>query len=89
MGAPTSPSSSKSTSWPSSLQEAGSEVVMANYFHVALTGSARSWLMNLPLNSISLWEGLCRQFISNFDGSYHRPGVKDDLCTIQQYPNNS
>ena len=25
----------------------GSEKVMANYFHVALRGSARSWLMNL------------------------------------------
>jgi hypothetical protein len=30
----------------------GNEVVMANYFSVALTGLARSWLMNLPHDSI-------------------------------------
>jgi hypothetical protein len=30
------------------LTAGGNEVVMANYFPVALTGIARSWLMNLP-----------------------------------------
>jgi hypothetical protein len=26
----------------------GDEAIMANYFPIALTGSTRSWLMNLP-----------------------------------------
>jgi hypothetical protein len=30
----------------------GDTVVMASYFHVALTGPARTWLMNLTLGSI-------------------------------------
>jgi hypothetical protein len=30
------------------LATAGNEAVMANYFSIALTGTARSWLMNLP-----------------------------------------
>jgi hypothetical protein len=30
------------------LTAGGNEAVMANYFPVALTGMARSWLMNLP-----------------------------------------
>jgi hypothetical protein len=34
------------------------EVVMTNYFPVALTGTAQSWLMNLPQGSLSSWEEL-------------------------------
>jgi hypothetical protein len=30
----------------------GDTVVMATYFHVALSGPARTWLMNLTLGSI-------------------------------------
>jgi hypothetical protein len=30
------------------LAAGGNEAVMANYFPVALMGTARSWLMNLP-----------------------------------------
>jgi hypothetical protein len=30
------------------LTAVGDEAVMANYFSVDLTGTARSWLMNLP-----------------------------------------
>jgi hypothetical protein len=30
------------------LAAGGNEAIMANYFPVALTGTARSWLMNLP-----------------------------------------
>ena len=37
----------------------GTPKVMANYFPTALTGSARSWLMNLPAASICSWEDLC------------------------------
>jgi hypothetical protein len=34
------------------LTTEGNEVIMANYFPVALTGMARSWLMNLPPGSL-------------------------------------
>jgi hypothetical protein len=30
----------------------GNDTVMASYFHIALTGPARTWLMNLTLGSI-------------------------------------
>ena len=65
------------------LAAGGNEAVMANYFHVALTGSARSWLMNLPHESIYSWGELCRQFMANFESSYSRPGVEVDLHAMQ------
>jgi hypothetical protein len=30
----------------------GNTIVMATYFHVALSGPARTWLMNLPPGSV-------------------------------------
>jgi hypothetical protein len=48
------------------LAARGNEVVMANYFPVALTGTAQSWLMNLPPGYLYSWEELCRQFMANF-----------------------
>jgi len=33
----------------------GNDAVMASYFHVALTGPARTWLMNLTPGSIQTW----------------------------------
>jgi hypothetical protein len=43
---------------------------MASYFHVALTGSARTWLMNLTPGSIYSWEELCAWFTTNFASAY-------------------
>jgi hypothetical protein len=40
----------------------GNDAVMATYFHVALTGPARTWLMNLTPGSIQSWGELCAQF---------------------------
>src|SRR5438128_7803639 len=57
---------------------------MANYFSTALTGSARSWLMNLPEASICSWEDLCDQFVANFQGTSAQPGEEDDLYQVQQ-----
>jgi hypothetical protein len=37
----------------------GNIAVMATYFHVALSGPARTWLMNLAPGSIYSWEELC------------------------------
>jgi hypothetical protein len=57
---------------------------VANYFPVDLTGTARSWLMNLPEGTLHSWLELCRQFTANFESAYARPGNETDLHTIQQ-----
>jgi hypothetical protein len=48
----------------------GNDAVMASYFHVALTGLARTWLMNLTPGSIQSWGELCAQFMANFASAY-------------------
>jgi hypothetical protein len=42
------------------LATGGDEVIMANYFPIALTGTTRSWLMNLPKGTLDSWPELCR-----------------------------
>jgi hypothetical protein len=44
----------------------GDDQVMTNFLHTALTGAARSWLINLPEGSIYSWDQLCAMFIRNF-----------------------
>jgi hypothetical protein len=68
------------------LAAGGIETIMANYFLVALTGMARSWLMNLPEGSLDSWSELCHQFTTNFESAYARPGNETDLHAIQQHP---
>jgi hypothetical protein len=46
---------------------------MTNYFPVALTGTARSWLMNLPEGTIDSWSELCRQFTTNLASEEGEP----------------
>jgi hypothetical protein len=48
----------------------GDTAVMATYFHVALSGPARTWLMNLASRSIYSWEELYAQFTVNFASAY-------------------
>jgi hypothetical protein len=48
----------------------GDTAVMATYFHVALSGPARTWLMNLTPGSIYSWKDLCARFIANFASAY-------------------
>jgi hypothetical protein len=51
------------------LAAGGNEAVMANYFPVALTGMARSWLTNLLEGTLHSWSELCRQFMANFESA--------------------
>jgi hypothetical protein len=44
----------------------GDDRVKANFLPTALTGAARSWLINLPKRSVTLWDQLCAMFIRNF-----------------------
>jgi hypothetical protein len=41
------------------LAAGGNEAIMINYFPVALMGTARSWLMNLPEGTLDSWSELC------------------------------
>jgi hypothetical protein len=62
------------------------DAVMASYFHVALTGPARTWLMNLTPGSIQFWGELCAQFTANFASAYQQHGVEAHLHVVRQQP---
>jgi hypothetical protein len=64
----------------------GDTAVMATYFHVALSGPARTWLMNLTPGSIYSWEELCTRFTANFASAYQQHGVEAHLHAVRQEP---
>ena len=57
----------------------GSPNAMANFLPVVLSPTVQDWLTGLPENSIDSWGDLCTTFISNFQGTYEKPGVDWDL----------
>jgi hypothetical protein len=68
------------------LAAGGNEAVMAKYFPIALTGMARSWIMNLLKGTLYSWSELYRSFMANFESAYARSGNETDLHAIQQRP---
>jgi hypothetical protein len=64
----------------------GNTAVMATYFHVALSGLARTWLMNLAPGSIYSWEELYAWFTANFASAYQQHGVEAHLHAVRQEP---
>jgi hypothetical protein len=64
----------------------GNTTVMATYFHVALSGPAQTWLMNLTLGSVYSWEELCARFVANFASAYQQHGVEAHLHAVRQEP---
>jgi hypothetical protein len=64
----------------------GDTAVMATYFHVALFGPARTWLMNLAPGSIYSWEELCMRFTANFASAYQQHGLEAHLHVVRQEP---
>ena len=64
----------------------GNGAVMASYFHVALTGPARTWLMNLTPGTIQYWEELCAGLTANFASAYQQHGVEAHLHAVRQKP---
>jgi hypothetical protein len=64
----------------------GDTTVLATYFHVALSGLARTWLMNQAPGSICSWEELCAWFMANFASAYQRHGVEAHLHAVRQEP---
>jgi hypothetical protein len=61
----------------------GNTTVMASYFHVALTGPARTWLMNLTPGSVYCWEELCARFTANFASAYQQHGMEAHLHAVR------
>jgi hypothetical protein len=64
----------------------GDTAVMATYFHVALSGPAWTWLMNLTPGSIYSWEELYARFTTNFASAYQQHGVEAHLHIVRQEP---
>jgi hypothetical protein len=64
----------------------GNTVVMASYFHVAMTEPARTWLMNLTPGSVYSWEELYARFTANFASAYQQHGVEAHLHAVRQEP---
>ena len=56
----------------------GDEIAMM-HLPLMLEGLARTWLNQLPPNSIWVWEDLVRVFVKNFEGTYKRPGGLTEL----------
>jgi hypothetical protein len=56
---------------------------MATYFHIALSGPAQTWLMNLTSGSIYSWEELCARFTANFASAYQQHGVEAHLHALR------
>ncbi|KAK1694350.1 hypothetical protein QYE76_011047 [Lolium multiflorum] len=54
-----------------------------------LLGSARTWLNNLPAGSINGWLDFEEAFISNFSGTYRRPGRPQQLEMCKQGPDET
>ena len=64
----------------------GDEKVMANLFPMALKDGAHSWLLNLPVGSISSWGKMPKRFVANFQRTRDRPPAAGDLRRIKQQP---
>jgi hypothetical protein len=62
----------------------GDDRVKANFLPTALTGTVRSWLINLPEGSITSWDQLCAMFIENFQGTYEHPSTAETAKTVRQ-----
>jgi hypothetical protein len=45
--------------------------------------------MHLPPYSISSWANLWQQFVANFQGTYKRHAIEDDLHALTQNPGKS
>jgi hypothetical protein len=64
----------------------GNIAVMATYFHVALSGPARTWLMNLTPGLVYSWEELYARFVANFASAYQQHSVEAHLHAVRQEP---
>ena len=59
---------------------------MAKWLPMALKDGMRSWLLNLPEESVDSWSDLCELFVANFRGLHDRPLSINDLWRMKQRP---
>ena len=62
----------------------GNKHVAIRYTPFMLQGSARTWLNNLPANSINTWLNFHDAFVHNFTSTYKRPGRPRQLALCVQ-----
>src|SRR4051812_4957354 len=60
------------------------DAACAKYFTMMLEGTTRTWLKNLPANSIGSWAELRAQFIQNFKDTCKQPMSIVDLAACVQ-----
>ena len=53
---------------------------------MALKDGPRTWLLNLPPDTISSWDEMCDRFVANFQGTRDRSPAGGDLHCIKQQP---
>ena len=58
--------------------------VLGNYFPLAHQPNVMSWLMHLPVDSISSWSDMCQDFVGAFTRGHQAPGQASDLHVIPQ-----
>ena len=56
------------------------DTTCAKYFTMMLEGTTRTWLKNLPANSIGSWADLRARFIQNFKDTCKQPMSIVDLA---------
>jgi hypothetical protein len=72
----------------------GDQRVMANWFPMALKDTPRTWLMNLPHESVTSWKDLYWQFVANFIPRTSAPPRRTILrrcisTTVRHFDNTS
>ena len=65
------------------------EAACAKYFTMMLEGIARTWLKNMPANSIGSWDQLKARFIANVKDTCKQPMSIVDLDACVQGENES
>ena len=71
---------------PSIKAASSNKKIMVNWFPMALKDGACSWLLDLPVGSVSSWEEMRSRFIANFQGTRDYPPTVGDLRRVKQQP---
>nr|CAB3446762.1 unnamed protein product [Digitaria exilis] len=67
----------------------GDDISKMLYITVAMEQGPLTWLESLRPDSIDSWHALKKAFISNYQGSFERPGSKYKLRACKQKPDES
>nr|CAB3492390.1 unnamed protein product [Digitaria exilis] len=67
----------------------GDDISKMLYFPVAMEQGSLTWLESLRPDSIDSWHALKKAFVSNYQGSFERPGSKYEFRACKQKPEES